>query len=115
MTKLSNKPWGEEYLLAAGDRYCVKQLVVWPGRRVSLQTHQHRSEHWTIVRGVATVQIGKSETTYHTGRCCTIARGMVHRLSSRGRSNLIVSEVQYGDYLGDDDIVRIQDDYGRET
>jgi mannose-1-phosphate guanylyltransferase/mannose-6-phosphate isomerase len=107
------RPWGNYQSLDVGDGYQVKRLVVSPGRRLSLQKHRHRAEHWTVVAGVAEVTIDDRVFEMHANRSVYIPLGAVHRLANHGSEPVIVIEVQYGDYLGEDDIVRLEDDFGR--
>jgi mannose-1-phosphate guanylyltransferase/mannose-6-phosphate isomerase len=112
------RPWGHYQTLALGGRYQAKRIVVAPGHRLSLQVHAHRAERWTIVEGSAEVTIGKDMKTLKTvavgeNQAVDIPRGTIHRLANRGQQSLVIIEVQTGDYLGEDDIVRLEDDYGR--
>jgi mannose-6-phosphate isomerase len=107
------RPWGSFHTLEEGPGYKVKRLVVLPGQRLSLQKHRHRAEHWTVVAGTATVVRGEERLRVRLRQCVVIPRGAWHRIENRGRSPVVVIEVQHGAYLGEDDIVRKQDDYGR--
>lgn len=107
------KPWGGFSTLEEGPGYKVKRLVVQPGQRLSLQKHRHRAEHWVVVTGTATVVRGNQHLTLRTRQCTVIPRQTWHRIENRGRSPLVIIEVQHGSYLGEDDILRKQDDYGR--
>jgi mannose-1-phosphate guanylyltransferase/mannose-6-phosphate isomerase len=112
------RPWGHYQTLTLGERHQVKRIVVNPGQRLSLQLHAHRAEHWTVAEGTAEVTVGMtagalSTTSVATGRSIDIPQGAVHRLANRGDAPLTVIEVQLGEYLGEDDIVRLEDDYGR--
>jgi mannose-6-phosphate isomerase-like protein (cupin superfamily) len=107
------RPWGAFYVIEEGPGFKVKRIVVTPGGRLSLQSHNHRAEHWTIVCGEATATIGESVTTMGRGSCTDIPVGCVHRLENFGNVDVEVIEVQFGDYLGEDDIVRYQDAYNR--
>jgi mannose-1-phosphate guanylyltransferase / mannose-6-phosphate isomerase len=112
------RPWGYYQSLDVGDLHQVKRIVVKPGARLSLQRHKHRAEHWTVVKGVAEVTVGmeigkldvkivkENETIY-------IPLHAIHRMANPGKTPMAIIEVQYGDYLGEDDIERLQDDYGR--
>ena len=97
-----------------GHRFKVKRLCVKPGAKLSLQKHWHRSEHWIVVTGAALVTRGEIEFTLHENESTYIAAGTVHRLANPGHVELHMIEVQSGEYVGEDDIVRIADDYGRE-
>ncbi len=107
------RPWGGYTELLAGDRFLVKRLFVKPGKRLSLQKHQYRSEHWIVVRGVAEVVIDDRTLFLSENESTYIARGAVHRVSNPGNTLLELIEVQTGPYLSEDDIVRLEDDYGR--
>ena len=91
----------------------MKQFVVRPGCRLSLQRHHRRSEHWQVVRGEAAVTCGKEIVRLLPGRSIDIPLGAFHRVESVGKENLVVIEVQMGEYVGEDDIERFEDDYGR--
>ena len=112
-----HRPWGSHEVIAEADNFKVKRIIVKPGARLSLQRHQHRSEHWVVVRGIATVEIRESQSelrkTLHPNTSAYIPRGAIHRLSNPGTEELEVIEVQCGDYLAEDDIERFSDDYGR--
>ena len=115
------RPWGVYYVVEDKPSYKVKKIIVKPGQRLSLQSHQHRSEHWVVVEGTATVQVRHTdEPSYvghqilHPNQSCYIPQGHVHRLSNLHESELLVLiEVQTGSYTGEDDIVRYEDDYDR--
>ena len=108
-----HRPWGSYQSLDVGQRYQVKRIVVKPGGRLSLQFHHHRAEHWVVVRGVARVTIGDGIKTLHENQSTYIPLGSNHRLENPGKIDLELIEVQTGSYLGEDDIVRIDDDYRR--
>jgi mannose-1-phosphate guanylyltransferase/mannose-6-phosphate isomerase len=107
------RPWGSYEVLATGLRYLVKRLTVLPSHRLSLQSHQHREEHWVIARGTATVTIHGGQRFYYEGHTVHIGYRAKHRLANEGRVALEVIETQIGDYLGEDDITRYVDDYDR--
>jgi mannose-6-phosphate isomerase len=107
------RPWGAFYVLDEGPGFKVKRIVVTPGGRLSLQSHKHRAEHWTVVTGEATVTVGDLVETLTRGRAIDIPQGAVHRLENFGDADVAVIEVQFGDYLGEDDIVRYEDAYQR--
>jgi mannose-1-phosphate guanylyltransferase / mannose-6-phosphate isomerase len=107
------RPWGSYQSLDSGDRYQVKRIVVTPGGRLSLQKHAHRSEHWVVVKGAAQVTIGEKTMTVHENESVYVPQGTVHRLENSGKINLELIEVQTGSYLGEDDIVRLDDVYNR--
>jgi mannose-1-phosphate guanylyltransferase / mannose-6-phosphate isomerase len=112
------RPWGHFQTVARADRHQVKRIVVQPGHRLSLQVHAHRAEHWTVVEGAGEVTVGPDRksvkvVTLREMQSIDIPRGSVHRLANRDQQPLTLIEVQTGDYLGEDDIVRLEDDYGR--
>ncbi|WP_324735395.1 mannose-1-phosphate guanylyltransferase/mannose-6-phosphate isomerase [Thermococcus sp. SY098] len=107
------RPWGSYTILEEGDRYKIKRLTVLPGKRLSLQMHYHRSEHWVVVRGTAKVVVEDKEMLLRPGESVFIPAGVKHRLENPGKVVLEVIETQIGEYLGEDDIVRFQDDFGR--
>ena len=106
-------PWGSWQVLAKGKGFQVKRLVVNPGHRLSLQSHYRRSEHWVVVSGTAKVIVGERTIRATPGRYLFIPKKAKHRLENVGRTRLIVIEVQRGNYLGEDDMVRLHDDYAR--
>jgi len=108
-----HRPWGSYQSLDNGVRHQVKRIVVKPAGRLSLQLHHHRSEHWVVVRGTALVTIGEEIKTIHENESVYIPIGTKHRLENPGKIDLELIEVQTGSYLGEDDIVRIEDDYRR--
>lgn len=110
----SYRPWGGYSSVLNGERFQVKRLFVKPGKRLSLQKHFHRSEHWVVVRGTAEVQVGETVRTLRENESVYIPQGEVHRLSNPGKILLELIEVQTGSYLGEDDIVRIEDEFGRD-
>ena len=107
------RPWGSFETVEDGDGYRVKRMTVKPGAQLSLQMHHHRSEHWVVVRGTARVTCGESALTLSENESTYIPRGTRHRLRNLGEAPLEVIEVQIGGYLGEDDIVRFDDDFGR--
>jgi mannose-1-phosphate guanylyltransferase/mannose-6-phosphate isomerase len=107
------RPWGSYETVEEGDRHQVKRLIVKPGATLSLQMHHHRSEHWVVVHGTARVTCGEKEFTVHENESTYIPIGTKHRLANPGKIPLHLIEVQVGSYLGEDDIVRFQDAYGR--
>jgi mannose-1-phosphate guanylyltransferase / mannose-6-phosphate isomerase len=108
-----HRPWGSYESLDDGERFHVKRIVVKPGKRSSLQMHHHRAEHWVIVRGTARITIGDDIKVLHENESIYIPSGARHRLENPGKIDLEVIEVQTGSYLGEDDIVRLEDDYHR--
>jgi mannose-1-phosphate guanylyltransferase/mannose-1-phosphate guanylyltransferase/mannose-6-phosphate isomerase len=110
---LVHRPWGSFRSIHAGDRVQVKHIVVKPGAKLSLQMHHHRAEHWVVVHGTAKVVRGTEEIVLHEDQSTYIPLGTPHRLENPGKIPLHVIEVQSGSYLGEDDIVRFDDTYGR--
>ncbi len=108
-----HRPWGWYDCLDEGDRFKVKRIMVRPGASLSLQRHSHRAEHWVVVRGVAEVTCAGKVSVLRENQSTYIPQGEIHRLANPGAQPLEVIEVQSGDYLGEDDIVRFEDDYGR--
>ncbi len=108
-----HRPWGSYTVLEDAPDAKVKRLTVKPGGILSLQVHQRRSEHWTVVNGTARVRVGEREFDLHHNESTYIPMGTVHRLENRGHSDLHLIETQCGDYFGEDDIVRLEDVYGR--
>jgi mannose-1-phosphate guanylyltransferase/mannose-6-phosphate isomerase len=108
-----HRPWGSYQSLDMGERYQVKRIVVKQGGRLSLQLHHHRAEHWVVVRGTAQVTIGDKVQMLHENESVYVPSGSQHRLENPGKIDLELIEVQTGSYLGEDDIVRIADDYHR--
>jgi mannose-1-phosphate guanylyltransferase/mannose-6-phosphate isomerase len=108
-----HRPWGYYESIDAGDRFQVKRIVVVPGGILSLQKHRHRAEHWVVVRGTAEVTVNDSVRAVHENESIYIPIGSVHRLANQGRIPLELIEVQTGSYLGEDDIVRLEDVYRR--
>ena len=108
-----HRPWGTFTVVDSGPGFQVKRLMVHPGAAISLQWHQHRAERWVVVGGVATVTRGEEALTLTVGGSVDIPAGTVHRMENLGSEPLEIIEVQHGDYLGEDDIVRLDDKYGR--
>ncbi|CAM2176580.1 mannose-1-phosphate guanylyltransferase [Paraburkholderia sacchari] len=109
------RPWGSYEGLDEGDRFQVKRIIVKPGASLSLQMHFHRAEHWIVVKGTARVVNGDQEILLTENQSTYIPLGMTHRLENPGKLPLELIEVQSGAYLGEDDIVRLQDNYGRDA
>lgn len=109
----TQRPWGwfETVSEVAGNK--IKRIGVFPGQQISLQKHHQRAEHWVVVQGLARVTLDAQTFDLAVGGHCDIAVGQVHRLANPGDGPLEIVEVQFGAYLGEDDIVRLQDDYGR--
>ena len=108
------RPWGWFQTVDEGERFKVKRIGVKPGAKLSLQKHWHRSEHWVVVKGAAMVTNGEKEFLLGENESTFIPSGTVHRLENPGKVNLEMIEVQSGEYVGEDDIVRLEDDYGRD-
>lgn len=111
--RYDERPWGNFTVLDEGAGYKVKRIEVLPGKRLSYQKHAQRAEHWFIVQGTARVTLDGAEITLNAGEYVDIAIGAAHRIENPGAEKVIFVEVQRGDYLGEDDIVRLQDDFGR--
>jgi mannose-6-phosphate isomerase-like protein (cupin superfamily) len=109
-----HRPWGNYQSLDHGDRYQVKRIIVKVGGRLSLQKHNHRAEHWVVVRGTARVTIGKEVRELHENESIYVPLGSEHRLENHGKIPLELIEVQTGSYFGEDDIIRIEDVYKRK-
>jgi mannose-1-phosphate guanylyltransferase/mannose-6-phosphate isomerase len=107
------RPWGWYDSIDEGDRFKVKRIQVKPGASLSLQMHHHRAEHWIVVKGVAEITNGERVITLKENQSTYIPQGQIHRLANPGNTPLEIIEVQSGDYLGEDDIVRFKDTYGR--
>lgn len=108
------RPWGAYETIDLADRFQVKRITVKPGAILSLQKHFHRAEHWVVVSGTAIVTRGEEEIVLKEDESTYIPLGYVHRLENPGKIDLELIEVQTGSYLGEDDIVRFDDVYGRE-
>jgi mannose-6-phosphate isomerase len=110
---VSVRPWGTYQVIALGQDYQVKRIDVLPGKRLSYQTHRFRSEHWYVVAGLGTVTLDGRSARVEPGESVDIAVGVAHRIENVGEDLFVMIEVQRGSYLGEDDIVRIEDDFGR--
>lgn len=108
-----SRPWGNYRTIDEAEGFKVKRIEVEPGASLSLQKHNHRSEHWIVVKGQATVTKGEQILTVNENQIVYIEIEEKHRVSNKGDKKLVLIEVQYGDYLGEDDIVRFEDVYGR--
>lgn len=107
------RPWGSFQVLEDHARYKVKRLTVDPGQRLSYQKHARRAEHWVVVQGIALVTLDGAPNELTAGDSIDIPLGAAHRVENPGDVELVFIEVQTGDYFGEDDIVRLEDDYGR--
>lgn len=111
--KFDQRPWGTFTVLDEGKNFKVKRLEVLPGKRLSYQKHAQRAEHWFVVQGMAAVTLDDKEIRVAAGESIDIPLGAAHRVENPGNELLVFIEVQRGTYLGEDDIVRLQDDFGR--
>ncbi|MBS0623827.1 MAG: cupin domain-containing protein [Verrucomicrobia bacterium] len=109
----SQRPWGYYTVLEEGPRFKIKKIMVRPKQALSLQMHYHRSEHWIVVRGTASVTIQDQKKFVHEGESIFVPQSAVHRVENPGKVPLEIIEVQVGEYLGEDDIIRLEDEYGR--
>jgi mannose-6-phosphate isomerase len=108
-----HRPWGYYTVLADEVDHKVKRICVYPGKRLSLQRHRRRKEHWYLLAGEAVVTLDGHEITLHPGEVVDIACGAAHRFQNTGGTEAAFIEIQTGDYFGEDDIERLADDYGR--
>ena len=108
-----HRPWGYYKILADNDTYKSKEIVVFPHKRLSLQRHRHRSEHWYIIEGRAQITLDDKTVVVKPGQSVDIPNGVLHRIANQGSENVRFIEVQTGDYFGEDDIERFEDDFGR--
>ncbi len=114
MLEVGERPWGKYYVLADEPNYKLKRIEVLPGTRLSYQYHHHRQEFWTIVEGEANVVLDGDDHPLSYGESIFIPQGSKHRIENNSDKLLVFVEVQTGTYFGEDDIVRLQDDYQRE-
>ncbi len=114
MLEIGERPWGKYFVIEDEAHYKLKRIEVNPGQRLSYQFHHHRQEFWTIVEGEAVVTLDDKEFDLKYGESIFIPLGSKHRIENRGSELLVLVEVQTGTYFGEDDIVRLQDDYKRE-
>lgn len=113
MLETGERPWGKYYVLADEPNYKLKRIEVHPGHRLSYQYHQHRQEFWTVVEGEAVITLDEKEIILNYSESISIPLGAKHRVENRTESLLIIIEVQTGTYFGEDDIIRLADDYNR--
>ena len=111
--RFDRRPWGTFTVLDEGENFKVKRIEVLPGKRLSYQKHSQRAEHWVVVKGTAKVTLDGRDILVEPGQAIDIGVGMAHRVENPGNEPLLFIEVQRGSYLGEDDIVRLQDDFGR--
>lgn len=111
--RFDRRPWGTFTVLDEADGFKVKRIEVLPGKRLSYQKHSQRAEHWVVVEGTAKVTINDKDIIVANGEAIDIPIGAAHRVENSGDQTLVFIEVQRGNYLGEDDIVRLQDDFGR--
>jgi len=110
----AHRPWGTYTILEDTPGYKIKRIMVKPGKRLSLQKHFHRNEHWTVLSGTATVTVDKNTYLVQPNESTYIKAGHIHRLANEGKIPLTIIEIQVGEYTGEDDIIRIEDDFNRE-
>ena len=108
-----DRPWGTWQVLDEGEGFKVKRISVKPNARLSYQTHEHRAEHWIVAAGRATCVIDGETVVVETGQCIDVGVGVAHRIGNVDDRELVIIEVMRGSYLGEDDIVRLEDDFGR--
>jgi len=108
-----HRPWGYYDILEDASDHKVKRIVIYPGKRLSLQRHCRRSEHWHVICGNGIATLNDKEITLRAGDSMDIPPGTIHRMENRGQENMTFIEVARGDYLGEDDIERLEDDFGR--
>jgi mannose-6-phosphate isomerase len=113
--RFDRRPWGTFTVLDEADGFKVKRIEVLPGKRLSYQKHAQRAEHWFVVEGTAKVTLDGAEISVEAGQAIDIPTGAAHRVENPGDATLVFVEVQRGSYLGEDDIVRLQDDFGRAS
>ncbi len=113
MPDRDERPWGKYEVIIAGEGTKAKRIEVYPGKRFSLQMHSKRAEKWIVMTGSGLATVGDKQWQVGPGSFIDIPRGTVHRLHNTGSGPLVFVEVQFGDYLGEDDITRLEDDFGR--
>lgn len=111
--KFDQRPWGSFTVLDEAGGYKVKRIEVLPRKRLSYQRHSRRAEHWMVVQGTGKVTLDGRESLVRTGETVDVPIGTAHRIENPGDENLVFIEIQRGGYLGEDDIVRLEDDFGR--
>ncbi len=113
MLEHDERPWGSYTVLEDAPTHKVKRIEVLPGMRLSYQRHEHRAEHWFVIAGSALVTLDGTDLPVPTLGAIDIPRGAAHRIANAGEGPLVFIEVQHGDYFGEDDIIRLEDDFGR--
>ena len=113
--KYDERPWGSFTVLDEGEGFKVKRIEVLPTKRLSYQKHARRAEHWFVVEGTAKITLDGAEIIKTAGEAIDIPLGAAHRVENPGEKLMVFIEVQRGDYLGEDDIVRLEDDFGRNA
>jgi mannose-1-phosphate guanylyltransferase len=113
INKKNYKPWGYYCILQETLSYKEKKLIIYPQKRISLQKHNKRNEMWFIIQGVAEIIINNKTLKLDKNKKIFIPKNAIHRVKNIGTNNLIIKELQTGDYFGEDDIIRFEDDYGR--
>ena len=108
------RPWGNYLSLEEDNNWKIKKIEINPGASISLQLHQKRTEHWIVVKGTANVEINEKIFVLNENQSCFIPKGHKHRLSNTSKETLTIIEIQSGTYLGEDDIIRVEDKYGRK-
>jgi len=111
--KTAYRPWGEYTVLDTGERFRIKKITVNPKESLSLQMHHHRTEHWVVIKGMAKIRIGDKELFIHEGESTFVPKSTLHKLENPGKVPLEIIEVQNGEYVEEDDIIRFEDKYGR--
>ena len=111
--KTYERPWGTYRTIELGSNYQIKHIIVHPNKRLSLQYHHHRDEHWTVIKGQGVAQVDDETINMGVNDSIVISKLSKHRISNHGEDDLEFIEIQIGEYLGEDDIVRIEDDFDR--
>jgi mannose-6-phosphate isomerase len=112
-SSIDRRPWGFYEVLSEKNDHKVKRITVNPGKRLSLQSHEKRSEHWVVVTGRGVVTLNNNIFELGEGQSVDIVKGAAHRILNPGETPLVFIEIQMGDYFGEDDIIRLEDDFGR--
>lgn len=112
---MTERPWGSFIEIDEEPRFKVKKLIINPGGILSKQKHLHRAEHWVIVQGTAKITVNEVESIFYENQSVSVPQFAIHRLENPGKIPLIIIETQTGSYLGEDDIIRLEDFYGRDN